>query len=318
LALRDVAGVPNDVRDYFEAVLLMNGKRNTTLYSALREIISELNDIDAEPVVLKGALTLLEGLYPDRSARVVGDIDLLVKKGALHRASSRLIALGYRVQTPDLPTKRWFTAAPMREAPSHHLPVQIHERTGIGVELHHELFLPPYQALLSSPGAIDRRHRVTQSGLTYAVLHPTDRVIHNVAHAQLHHPRHEDGGIELRQLVELALIARAFAAEIDWAEVDARFEATGYGNIVRDQRALASSLLGCELPGSLGDPFRCLDRLRRFIVAPPMQGGPAVVMKGYWRGFLENPARAVNLLNPMWWPQRLSFHRISLRRHRKW
>jgi hypothetical protein len=323
-ALRRLSDVPADVREYFEAVLLMNTTRNFALQSALKEIIPALNEIDVEPVLLKGAASLLDCLYPDIGARAIGDIDLLISHEAIQRASAALSKLGYVSVSPaaqENAPRRWISppTSPRRQSRSHHLAPQIHSQSGVGVELHHDLFATDeQQALLSSMAAFNQRSLVKQAGLKYFVLNPTHRVIHNIVHAQIHHPRHEDGGIELRQLLELCLLSHKHLAEINWLEVDECFVANGYSDVVQVQRTLASVLLGCDIPGEGADPFRSVVKLRDFVVSPPLQGGAIRErVLEYWSQFLQRPTRALNLLNPVWWPERIAFH-LEQSRHRKW
>ena len=70
--LRGDALLPADVRRHFDALLMLNGKRNEKLLKGLARVATVLNAVDVEPVLLKGAAHLVEGVYPTRSLRVVG------------------------------------------------------------------------------------------------------------------------------------------------------------------------------------------------------------------------------------------------------
>ena len=50
---------------FFEAVLTLNRSRNQTIVASLAHVVSVLNTAGIEPVLLKGAAHLANGLYPD-------------------------------------------------------------------------------------------------------------------------------------------------------------------------------------------------------------------------------------------------------------
>ena len=78
------------------AVHALNGERNRALADQLAEIAAALNAIGTEPVLLKGVAYLVEDLYGDPAARVIGDIDLLVSEERIEDAVGALLAIGYR------------------------------------------------------------------------------------------------------------------------------------------------------------------------------------------------------------------------------
>ena len=72
------ADVPEDVREYFEAAAALNARRNELMQRGLARVVGLLNAIDIEPMPLKGAAHLAEGLYPEPSLRLLGDVDILI------------------------------------------------------------------------------------------------------------------------------------------------------------------------------------------------------------------------------------------------
>ena len=76
--LVDHADVPSDVRDYFAAVRTLTGQQAKVLLALSAEIVSALHAIGAQPVLLKGAAALAQGLYPSRDLRLMTDIDVLI------------------------------------------------------------------------------------------------------------------------------------------------------------------------------------------------------------------------------------------------
>jgi hypothetical protein len=101
--LRGDALPPADVRRHFDAVLMLNGKRNEKLLNGLARVAAALNAIDVEPILLKGAAHLVEGLYPAPCLRVVGDLDLLVAENRLESGAEALQRIGFKAGGPPLP-----------------------------------------------------------------------------------------------------------------------------------------------------------------------------------------------------------------------
>ena len=78
-----------------EAVHAANLERNAELRDELAAAVGVLNRADIEPVLLKGAIRLLDGLYPDHGWRMLRDLDLLVPKASLAEAIRALEEAGY-------------------------------------------------------------------------------------------------------------------------------------------------------------------------------------------------------------------------------
>ena len=93
--LKDKAVLPADVRSYFDAILSLNKTRNECIVDGLARVVTALNAIDIEPVLLKGVSHLVEGLYPALGLRVVGDVDLLVPDGRAKDAVAALHGVGF-------------------------------------------------------------------------------------------------------------------------------------------------------------------------------------------------------------------------------
>ena len=88
------ADVPEDVREYFEAAAALNARRNELMQRGLARVVGLLNAIDIEPMPLKGAAHLAEGLYPEPSLRLLGDVDILIPSNRGADAEAALKAGG--------------------------------------------------------------------------------------------------------------------------------------------------------------------------------------------------------------------------------
>jgi hypothetical protein len=319
--LVDHADVPSDVRDYFAAVRTMTAQQSKVLLVLSDEIVSALHAIGAQPVLLKGAATLAQGLYPSRGLRLMSDIDVLITDTKIRESTDALAMRGYhqpqhRERRPivrDVPKEghQNVTASP---EPHHDVPL-IHERTGIRVELHRALSVAQFAALLSAQDALRRAAPVSTSGrTTFSVLAPTDRIVHHVLHAQLHHQGAQRAIVDLRQLVDLAILVEALGSDIDWADVEFRFASNGYADALADYLAYLALLLDRRVPARLSNLKTVMARLRAGVEAPPTpRETSGAIASEYWTRFLRRPALTINLIDPRFWPGRLRSWRNRLR-----
>ena len=97
-ALRDLdlsRSLDEELRAFLEAVHGANVERNRELRGELTAVIGVLNRVGIEPVLLKGAIRLVDGLYPDEGWRMLRDLDLLVPEARSAAALQALQRAGY-------------------------------------------------------------------------------------------------------------------------------------------------------------------------------------------------------------------------------
>jgi len=306
-ALREAQPIPDEVRDYLNVTLDLNRRRNEIILDCLESALAVLNLARREPLLLKGAEAILDGgLYPDVSTRYLSDLDILVPKSRLTEASVALNKVDFHASPGSEPTKRWV------RPPFHHLPPLIHDRQGVAIEVHQTISVWKFEPILPTVMAMDRRIKRSFRGSDYFVLCPTDRIIHNIVHSQLHHGRHEQGMVELRQLFELTLLVSKFGNVIDWQEVENRFRAADRLEALQSQAEIVRALFAVGLKTSGPDNPVYLRRLQSSIESPSpppsLRRNSALtqITSDYFKNFLKNPLLAVNLLNPFWWPGRIS------------
>lgn len=294
LALRP-SFAPDELKEYFVSIHEMNGRRNAVHSQTLSEIINGLDGIGIHAVLLKGAAALVDGLYQDHAERIMGDLDLIVPREKIAAAAAYLSANGYREYKPDDEhhDRRWFSPSKPR-----HLSMLIHPESGVGVEIHCDLFYPEFAALLPASTLIARAEAVEWKGLTTFVPCATDRIIHNIGHDQLHHGRARTGSFELRQLRELALIALRDADNVDWREIEQRFQGLGHGDVLRRHAAHCFDLMGVRL-------YIDQSTLQPQKPASTTSDKLKQLSNTYFRRFTRDPQLALNLLNPLWWPGRV-------------
>jgi len=310
-SLRDRPDLPAHIRDYLDAVLALNGQRNATLLSALARIVAACNGIGVEPVLLKGAARLVEGTYPSPSLRILGDLDVLIPKERAGDVVAALHDIGFRPDPSD---------APMPEA-HHHLPM-LHDRVlGGGVELHTDVAGAASREIIATDwylaGARPSRFR----DLNVRLPDPTRSVGHIVAHDQLDHEGYQDNKIELRQLLDLALIRARHADAIDWVELDGRFRGRKNGKVLATYLAMAKDLLGQPQPRLSRAPRRRAIEVLRHTIEPSSNPLPGVIsqrLAALARNCVtfvrRDPSRLGRLLELRKWPGRVRFVLTAFKR----
>jgi Uncharacterised nucleotidyltransferase len=124
----DLIGPGTELGAYLGAVHAANLERNSAFRAELATAVSILNEAGIEPVLLKGAIRLAHGLYPDHGWRVLRDVDLLVPRAAILDALRALQEAGYLSCESEKELRR--------------------EGGACQIDLHRELFSAPRQVRL--------------------------------------------------------------------------------------------------------------------------------------------------------------------------
>jgi Uncharacterised nucleotidyltransferase len=295
--LKDQMAVPSDVRNYLDTILALNGRRNRTLLEGLARIVGALNAIGIEPVVLKGAARLIEASYPAPTLRFLGDLDVLIPAERSAGAVVALQSIGFRANVDDEPLP-----------PSHHHLQMLHDReTGVAVELHTDVIGGAGAAVISTvwfyKGTKPFRFRDLQIRLPDA----TRSAGHNIAHNQILHWGYQRTRVELRQLLDLAMIRAASESAIDWAELDERFCRMELGEMLATYLNFAEVLLGQPAPRLRHAPRAgAITDFGHIIEPPPLQPWKqlATMMVGYIAARCRDPRGVLKLFDVTTWPHR--------------
>lgn len=313
-AIEGLADVPNPIKAYFHTLHDISARRNAALMAGLSGAVAQLNAGGVTPVLLKGAASVVSGLYRDPAERVMLDIDLLVAPDEASACADALRAVGYG----DLhsPHQRWVAQD------THHLPPLRAPSGDFCIELHTYLLDKEYDPMLPRAAVLRRATELDWRGTRVRLLDPTDRVVHNMVHAQLHHQLSARGTVELRSLRELALLVLRHGEAIDWSDIARRIGAAGHARVLAEQATQCRELMGVALPVAERDPARVLARLRAAVARPVVDQSSRLqvlreMMREYAFWFVRDPRLALNLLNPLWWPQRVRNIRDVFRRSRK-
>jgi hypothetical protein len=320
-AVEGDAAAPEEVKAYFLAIHDMNARRNQMILEGLEELLARFDEFRIKCVLLKGGASVASGLYDDPAERMLTDIDVLVATEQIKEAETALRSNGYKDATPiQAGPRRWFMP------PRHHLPPLVPPTGGFSIELHTSLVASKQFESLLPPAAILERAFVLQwNGRSIFVPHPTDFLIHNIVHSQLHHELFSCGMIGLRQTRELAMLVASHCDDVDWIDVERRFSTAGYGEVLAEQAVYSQALMGVAFPVGEHDTQKAMDRLRTgimnsrqnsdadFAARPHIGDVLAKLARIYIRGFVRDPKLAINLLNPFWWPERIRGIRALLK-----
>jgi hypothetical protein len=200
--------LPAETRDYLGMLLRLNARRNVALRAQATALVRGLNDVGIRPVLLKGAITLFDAGDPLRRSRMMRDIDVLVPLTDLERAVGVVRGLGYQVHE--------------RYPSGHHAYGEFAKPGEPGtVDLHTELVDPSY--VLPAAELRRRARPLDVDGLGATAPAPTDRLLHHLLHAQVHHlANFYRGELRLNQVHEFAVQAERLGAAVDWSFIARR------------------------------------------------------------------------------------------------
>jgi hypothetical protein len=297
---------PPDVSDYLDAVLTLNGQRNERILATLARAASALNAIDVEPVLLKGAAHVVGASYPSTAFRVLGDLDVLIPDDRANDAAQCLQRIGFVPGGPPLPANH------------HHLPMLCDPETEAGVELHTGVVQRRSEAVIPVPWFVEQARAVAFRGARVRLPDAARSVAHLVVHDQLDHEGYKRTRIDLRQLLDLAIIRAKHDSDIDWAALDRRFGDAGAGHMLATYLHFAEALLGQPAPWLRHAPHaNAVARLRRAI--EPRTGAWTRVTQvplEYLAARRRDPLGLLNLLRPRTW--RKGIRRLSEARAPRW
>jgi hypothetical protein len=166
-------------------------------------------------VLLKGAIRLVDGLYPDSGWRTMRDLDILVPEAGFEDAIRALHDAGYRLARAAEPDRK--------EA--------LFRREGFALpfEIHRELFVTARrQRLLRGSEVIGGSRPATIDGARIRLPSTVHQLVHLIGHSQIGHRGHAYGRIMLRDRLEAGALLRWLPESVEWNAVFECFEAAEY------------------------------------------------------------------------------------------
>jgi hypothetical protein len=240
-----LAVLPCEVHDYLSLLHHNNVERNQTLRRQALQILAAFQAAGVPAMLLKGALSLFLDHYPDRGARMFRDLDVLVPPGSMERAIAALEDLGYNAETRYQPIQHAYAEFLRRNDPG-------------AVDLHVELIDAHY--ILPHGEIWDRAQSLEADGVRFHVPSPTDRVLHNFLHAEIHHlGNYYRGALKLQQLYDFTLLVRSGGAAVDWRLIEDRMHRHRLDTALQSYALAAETLFA--LPWALSAPASIAARL---------------------------------------------------------
>ncbi|MGE5538992.1 MAG: nucleotidyltransferase family protein [Gemmatimonas sp.] len=238
-----LAALPTEVRDYLKLLHRNTGERNAALRAQALDLLRALGDAGVPAMPLKGALSLFCDHFPDHSARLFRDIDVLVPAQSMADAVRALEGLGYAAKVQYTPVLHAYGEFTRDGDPG---AVDLH------VELIDARYVLPARELWEHASVVER------DGVSFHLPSPTDQVMHNLLHAQIHYTGNFYRAVlQLQQVYEFTLLARrhgsaAAGGAIDWAVIETRFARYRLTTALQSY-ALAAAML-FDLPWPLSAP----------------------------------------------------------------
>jgi len=219
------------LRDYRQ-----NALRNLHFRKQLYDLGKSFTDSNVPFIVLKG-MHLIHGIYQDPSARIIGDIDILVLAEDLERADRILRDMGYTANS---------RLTPKEQAENMHHLKPFSREGDFCVEVHWNISLPKASHTLNPRGIWDRR-RIIATLPRHAKLlglSDSDLMIHLAIHTTYHHQL--DAG--LRPLCDIAELAQQAGSAFDWRHFLELAKVEEHQRGVHLALRLAQDLVGAQIP----------------------------------------------------------------------
>jgi hypothetical protein len=232
--------VPPEAADYLAAFHEYNVVRNAAIVAQLTECIRALNAAGIEPMPLKGAAYLLDGLYQDPGERFLVDIDLLIPEGTQARARAALERIGLAAG----PATRDYSR-------HHHLAPMARESDASAVELHTRPVHNRAAAALPTAGLWRAARSRSTDGASFSLPAPTDAVLLSFLHAEMVDRYSSRFLVPLKSLHDLGRLERAFGSSIEWSRVAEQAGRLGASRLLGRHLGMLARLSGTAIDDPL-------------------------------------------------------------------
>ena len=200
---------PDEYADHLKEIYETNKKRNREILLQIDEISSQLKKENIKPVYLKGTANLMDNLYPDLGDRMIGDIDLLIKKSDYLNAAKLIKELKYETDAvlyDDVHFRKHYPRLFRRDVPAdieiHYVPVNFAYTKQFNTKL---LF---------------QNKKIIKDRSNCFVSSNEHKLIHTFIHSQLSNQGYRFKQIGLRDLYDFYLLSQ----KVNTAEVIATIE----------------------------------------------------------------------------------------------
>ena len=130
--------IPNELVNYLKCIYEINKERNLILCEEMYELSKILDSKNIKYLFIKGSAHIKNKIYEDIGVRMIGDIDILMKKSDAKRIYKLLKVKGYKNNKPE--TFYW---------KKKHKPKLINKDKIFPIEIHSEVLLYRFRKLLT-------------------------------------------------------------------------------------------------------------------------------------------------------------------------
>jgi hypothetical protein len=222
---------PDEITGRLKQAFLQNMGRMMAVFHDLSDLLRLLQENDIPVIVLKGAY-LAEAVYKNIGLRMMGDIDLMVKKDDLMRVDKLLLAYGC------LPEEHSRVVAKDQHHFRYLLP-----GSRILLEIHWTIIDPTLPLRIDVETLWSRAQPVTLAHAPALTLAPEDLLLHLCLHTACH--TYE---MRLSMICDIKQVVWRFGTELNWQEIGAHARQWGAVRAVYVMLRLAQELLGVPVP----------------------------------------------------------------------
>lgn len=238
----------------FAVAHALNTDRNSELRAQLERVVTRLNAVGIEPLILKGAAHLATGLWPTPGSRLVSDIDLLIEADALDAAFSALEDFaGAGPQDRGHPE--------IIALNKHMLPVM-----GAGgpaaIELHHAIYQGAATRLAPPADLLHRAKPIELGGAHARILSPTDRVLTAMMHGLAGSGTYLAPTLHMRDMLDIHFLAATHGERIDWEWIERHLAANRWAVALEITNTCLERLTGMAPPFRRSGAVARLDAAR--------------------------------------------------------
>jgi len=228
------APVPRPVLELLRKTSVRSAAQSLQIGRELAQVLDALRGHGIPVIVLKGAY-LGQVVYGSFALRTMCDLDVMIRRADLSRASEVLTALGYAPQ--------YYGVEEVDYARHHHLrPVA--RPGGMRIEIHWSIARPNPAFDIDVEGLWDRAQRVEVAGVEALVLSVEDLLLHLCLHASFTHKFQ----VGLRACWDVLEVVRHYGDAVDWDQLVRRAQQWRIGRYVYLTLRLARELLAVDIP----------------------------------------------------------------------
>ncbi len=231
--------LPDDgLVDYLTTILEANRDRNQIILTQVRDIAAQLNQVDIEPLLMKGVASLITDIYDDVGIRMMTDIDLLIPADKLPESVAALAIIGYKPLAGHTYNANYH---------HHYIPL-VCDYTAASVELHLRMVRIGTQILPTEEVWRDAQ-LFSFRDTKVRIPSPQHRIQHNIIHTYLSDLKYSMANVSLMQLYEFAMLRESLDKQLDWQGLAISFNSQT--KLFHSYMAMAYYLLAQPVPDNV-------------------------------------------------------------------